>query len=117
MKILGREPAVFFALIAAAIQLLSVTVTHWDPETQGVINAVVVALAGFFTALSLATEKAFAALAGLIKAVFALMLAFGLHVDAPTQTAVMVLVTAVGAFIVRQNADAPVTKEGAVSCR
>lgn len=116
MKILGREPAVFFALVAAAIQLLSVTVTHWDPETQGVINAVVVALAGFLTAWKVATETAFAALAGLIKAVFALMLAFGLHVDSPTQTAVMVLVTAIGAWVVRSQADAPVTKNGAVAC-
>jgi len=113
VKILGREPAVFFGLVAAVIQLLSVTVTHWDTDTQGVINAVVVAVCGFLTAWAVSAEATFAALTGLLKAAFALMLAFGLHVDAPTQTAVMVAVTAVGAFWVRSHVDAAIARDGA----
>ena len=112
MKILGREPAVFFGLVAAVIQLLSVTLIHWDIDTQGVINAVVVALAGFLTAWAVSAEATFAALTGLLKASFALMLAFGLHVDPNLQTAVMVAVTAVGAFWVRAHVDAAIARDG-----
>ena len=101
MKLFGREPAVIFGLIAALIQMLSVAVTHWDPATQGVINAVIVAVAGFLTAWKVSVDAGLAALTGLVQAVIALALAFGIHLSADWQSTIMVLVSAIGAFVVR----------------
>lgn len=113
MKILGRDPAVFFGLTAAIVQLISATATNSDSPTQGIVNAVIVALAGFLTAWKVSAEAGFAALAGLVKAVVALALAFGAHLNPELQSAIMVAVTALGAFFTRTQVTAPVTAEQA----
>lgn len=112
MKLIwGREPAVFWAMVATALQALSLFLPLTESQ-QGLVNAVIVAGAGFATAAMVSVDAALPALAGVIKAVFALLLGFGLNVPDTTQVAVMALVTAVGAFFVRQNVVAPVRPVG-----
>lgn len=111
LKILGREPAVFWAMVATVLQALSLFLPLTESQ-QGLVNAVLVAAAGFATAAAVSVDATLPALTGLIKAVFAVVLGFGLNVPDTMQVAVMAVVTAVGAFFVRQQVDAPVTREG-----
>jgi hypothetical protein len=108
MTIFGREPAVILGLVAAVVQLVSATAFPLTPDQQGVINAVAVALAGVITAFAVSTDAGFAAVAGLVKAVIALALAFGLDLSPDLQSAIMVVVTAIGAFFVRTQVSAKV---------
>jgi len=106
-KIMGREPAVFFALIAglilALIQILNVS----DP-VAGALNAAVLAAAGLATAALLVdTDKVLPALVGLVQATFAVFLAYGSPVAEHTQAGILALIAAAAAFFVRQNVDAP----------
>lgn len=111
MRILGREPAVFFAMAATLVQAV-LLLAPWSDEVHGALNAAVLAAAGFATAAMVAQDAALPALTGLIKAVFAVVLAFGMHVPDNWQVGILAIVTAAGAFVVRQNVVAPVTREG-----
>lgn len=108
MLIFGREPAVILGLVAAVVQLLSATLMDWSIEQQGYINAVAVALAGVLTAWAISEEAVFAALSGVVSAVIALMLAFGLALSPDLQSSIMVAVSAIGAFWVRTQVVAKV---------
>jgi hypothetical protein len=104
-QILGREPAVFFALVAslllALIRFLSV------PEAAvGALNGAVLAAAGLATAVTVASEKVLPALVGLVQAVFAVFLAYGTPVPETTQTAILGLIAAGAAFLVRGQVSA-----------
>lgn len=105
--IFGREPAVFWGLVATLIQsvLLLFPVSE---ELHGALNAAVLAAAGLATAAMVNVDAVLPALTGLIKAVFAVVLAFGTPLSEGTQVAVLAVVTAVGAFFVRQNVVAKV---------
>jgi ABC-type iron transport system FetAB permease component len=46
MKILGREPALILAAVAAVIQLLSAFLLPLSSGQQGVLNALAVAIVG-----------------------------------------------------------------------
>ena len=107
MRILGREPAVFFALVATLIQSV-LLLFDLDPQVQGAINAVVLAAAGLCAAAFVSIDAALPALTGLIKAVFALVLAFGVELPDSTQVGILAVVTALGAFFVRENVTAKV---------
>lgn len=106
-KILGREPAVFWTAVATAVNALLLLVP-WSDEQHGAVNATVLLVAGVATALSVSAEAALPLLAGVIKAVFAVVLAFGLEVPAATQVAVLAVVSAGVAFFVRTQVTAPV---------
>lgn len=107
MKIFGREPSLILGLIAAAIQLLSATLLPLNVEQQGVLNAVAVAVIGFATAAAVSAEKAAPAVLGVVQAVLACALAFGLAVPPETQGAVMAFVTALVSAFVRTQVVAP----------
>jgi hypothetical protein len=102
MKILGREPAVFWAMVATLAQAV-LLLFHLDPQVQGACNAALLAAAGFLTAAAVSVDAALPALTGLLKAVFAVLLAFGTPLSEPTQVAILAIVTALGAFFVRQQ--------------
>lgn len=110
-KILGREPAVFFAL-AASVLLVLIKFFPVPAELVGALNAAVLAAAGFATATLVSAEKALPALVGLVQAVFAVFLAYGSPVPESAQTGILALIAAVGAWLVRQNVLAPVTGIG-----
>jgi len=110
MKVFGREPAAWIALLAVVLQLLSSYLIHWSADTQGVVNAVIVALFGLWTAAHLPDwrDKILPALLGLVQAVFASMLAFGADVPATVQSQWMAFITTAVALFVRTQVTAPV---------
>lgn len=107
MKIFGREPAVFFAMIGSVLYAVSLFF-NLSPDAQGWVNAVIVALAGFATAAFVSVDAALPALVGLLKAVFALVIGLKIQMPDYTQVAILTLVTAVGAFWVRTQVAAKV---------
>jgi len=106
-RIFGREPAVFWGLVATLIQSIAL-LFPLTSEVQGAVNAASLALAGFLTAAMVSVDAALPALTGLLKAVFALVLAFGVNVPDATQVGILAVVTALGAFFVRQNVTAKI---------
>lgn len=103
MKLIwGREPAVFWALVATLLQAV-LLLFPLSTNVQGAANAAILAVAGFATAAMVSVDAALPALTGLIKAIFALVLALGLHLPDTTQVGILAVVTALGAFFVRQN--------------
>jgi nicotinamide riboside transporter PnuC len=109
----GREPALILGLVASAIQLFSATVLPLSDGQQGVVNAVAVAVVGLVTAFAVSAEKAAPAVLGLVQAVLALALAFGLNLDAGVQGAVMAFATALVSAYVRSQVVAPVPAQTA----
>lgn len=107
VRIFGREVAVWLALLAGTVALVSAFVTSWSPEVQGVINAVFVAGAGVLTALKLDREKVLPAVLGLAQAGAQLAVTFGLSLSAEQQSALLLFVAVVTAVFVRQNVEAP----------
>jgi hypothetical protein len=106
-RILGREPAVFWALVATLLQSL-LLLFPLSVEVQGTANAAILALAGFATATAVSVDAALPALTGLLKAVFALVISLGLQLPDTTQVGILAVVSALGAFFVRQNVVASV---------
>lgn len=104
--VFGREPAIFWAMVAAMLQGVSL-LFGFEPEVQGLVNAALVAVAGFATAAMVSVDAALPALVGLIKAVLALVIGFGIQIPDTTQVAIMAVVTAVAAFWVRAQVVAP----------
>lgn len=113
MLLFGREPALILGLVASAIQLFSATVLPLSDGQQGVVNAVAVAVVGLVTAFAVSAEKAAPAVLGLVQAVLALALAFGLNLDAGVQGAVMAFATALVSAYVRSQVVAPVPAQTA----
>lgn len=114
--ILGREPAVFWAMVATLLQAV-LLLFPLSVDVQGTANAVILALAGFATAAMVSVDAALPALTGLIKAVFALVLSLGMNLPDTTQVGILAVVTALGAFFVRQNVVAKVPARGAAPLR
>lgn len=105
-KILGREPAVFFGLVASVLLVLIQFVPRILPDPVGInltgaLNGVVLAGAGLATAAYVDSEKVLPALTGLVAAVFAAFLAYGTPVPESTQTAILAAVAPIAAFFVR----------------
>lgn len=110
-KIFGREPAVFWSLVAGLVLAL-LQLIPMPTAVNGALNAVTLAAAGLVTAAMVATDKVLPALVGLIQAVFALFLALGTPVAETTQTGILALVAAGAAFFVRGQVDAKVLPNG-----
>lgn len=108
MKLFGREPALILGLVAAAIQLFSAVILPLTVEQQGVLNAVAVAVMGLVTAVAVRSDKAAPAVLGVVQAVLACALAFGLVLSPDTQGAIMAFTSAVVAMFVRTQVSAPV---------
>lgn len=108
----GREPAVWLALFAALVQGISGFFFHLTDDQQGVLNAAAVAFFGLVTAFAVKGDYLLPGILGMIKAVFALGLAFGAHFAPDKQSLVMILVTAAFTTIVRKNVVAPIDPSG-----
>jgi hypothetical protein len=113
-KIFGREPALWLAVVAAAVQLVAYWVFPLTDAQQGVINAVATALFGTITAFAVSAEKGVPFLLGLLQALIALALAFGLKLDPGAQVAIMAFATTVASFITRTQVVAPVPPSATV---
>lgn len=102
ISIVGREPAVFWAMVATLVQAI-LLLFPWSDETHGIVNAAVLAAAGLVTAAYVSVDAVLPALTGFIKALFAVLLAFGLQLPDTTQVAVLAIVSAAMAFLVRAS--------------
>lgn len=107
-KIFGREPALWLALVAAGVSLLSAFVVNVSTDQQAVINAVAVAVVGVITAV-VARDGVSAAVLGLVQAAVALAVGFGLHLSGNEQAIAMSFAAAVVGMFVRTQVAAPVT--------
>jgi hypothetical protein len=111
MKIFGREPALWAALVASAIQMFSAFVLPMSVEAQGALNALTVAVLGAITAFAVSSERGVPALLAAIKALIAVGLAFGLHWSPELQATVMTFAAAIAAMFIRTQVVAPVAAE------
>lgn len=117
-KIFGREPAMFLALVSSIVMMLGpilgpVLGFQITPNQQGAINAVAAALVGILTSFSVAKDGGLALIVGLVKAILALGIAFGvkingqpLQLDAGQQAIIMTAVTTLVQFFVRTQVTA-----------
>lgn len=108
MKILGREPALWLALVAAAVQLGTAFGLDLSKDQQALINAAAVAVVGVLTAISV-HDGIGAAVLGLFQAGVALGVGFGLHWSPDQQSTVLATVAALVAMFVRTQVAAKVT--------
>jgi hypothetical protein len=104
-----REPAVLligiFPPIVAAIAAFAFAA---NPDTQGLVNVAAVAVAGAVTAFMVRSDNLLPAVTGALQAVIHAIAAFGFGWDASQQTALLVALSAVAAFVVRDRVTAPV---------
>lgn len=107
MKLFGREPAQWLQLASGVLVFLT-PLLHLTPAMNGAILAVITAVFGIATGLAVSGEKAAPMVAGLIKALIALALAFKFSIDIETQAGIMVLVEAGVAWYLRTQVVASV---------
>lgn len=95
MKIFGREPAFYVGLVEAVLAvLLSWNQFSLTADTVGAIMAVVTAALGFYTAY-VTHDTLLGVGVGLVKALIALFVAYGLRFDTNQTAAIIGLATIV----------------------
>ncbi|MEC3994008.1 hypothetical protein VSR01_10805 [Actinacidiphila sp. DG2A-62] len=107
MKIFGREPALWLALIAVAVKLSTAFGLDLTSDQQAVINAVAAALVGLIVAIT-THDGIGAAVIGFVQAGLALAVGFGLHWSPEQQAVVLSFVSAIVAMWTRTQVTAPV---------
>lgn len=96
----SRDPALYVALVAAAVKLLSAFVIHVNDDTQTAVNVLAAAVAAAIVAVAVRHDGQVAAILGVAQALLALVVGLGLHVSADNQALIMsFLALAAGAFI------------------
>lgn len=105
--IFGREPAAIVEMFVA-VCLGIVVILHPSDVVTAAANAAVVAIGGLVTAALVRSEGTLAALVGAIKAVFALLVVLGMHLDPTLETGIIMIVSALATAFVRQNVVAQV---------
>lgn len=108
----SREPALWIAVGAAAIQLTAAFFVTLTVAEQALLNAAVVALAGFLTAVLVRRDGQVAAILGLAQAAIAVGVGFGLDWGPEKQAAAMAAVTSLAAAWARTQMTAKVGPEG-----
>ena len=105
--IFGREPAAVVEMFVA-VALGIVVILHPSELVTAAANAAVVAIGGLVVAALVKHDGALAALIGAIKAVLALVVVLGMHLDPTLETGIVMIVSAIGMAFVRQNVVAKV---------
>lgn len=103
-----REPALWLGLIAGVVQFVSAQIFPLTVDQQGALNAVASAVLGVVLAFAVSTDQGVPAILGLAKALIALGLAFGLHLDPHVQASAMALLELITSFFTRTQVTAPV---------
>ncbi len=106
-KILGREPALWLALVAVLVKAAAAFGLDVSVDQQAVVNAVAAAVVGLIVAF-IVHDGAVAAVIGLAQAVLALAVGFGAHLDADRQAILMSLVAVAVGMYTRTQVTAPV---------
>lgn len=107
VKILGREVALWLALIAAAVKLTSAFWLNLSDNQQTVINATAAAAAGLIVAF-LVRDGIQAAVLGFAQAALALGVGFGLDMPAEQQAVLLSFIAVAVGMFERTQATAPV---------
>lgn len=107
-KIFGREPALWLALVAVVVKVVSAFWLHTSVDQQAVINACAAAAVGLIVAF-MVHDGVSAAILGLVQATVALAVGFGLHLSADNQALLLSLATAVVAMFTRTQVTAKVS--------
>lgn len=103
-----REPsALWIGLIAPVVACLAAFVFAANPDTQIVVNAAALAVAGAITAFVVRSDKLLPAIVGAITAVVSVGAALGLALDSAQQASLVVALGAVAAVVVRDRVTAP----------
>lgn len=113
VKIFGREVALWLALTAATIKLISAFWLRMSNDQQTLINAAVAAIVGVVVAF-LVRDGIQAAILGAAQAVLALGIGFGLHMTGDNQAVLMGFVAVAVGMFTRTQVTAPVTADGQV---
>lgn len=104
----SREPAaLWIGLIAPVVACLAAFVFAAAPETQTVVNAAALAVAGAITAFVVKSDNLLPAITGAISAVVSVGAALGLGLDSAQQASLVVALGAIAAVIVRDRVTAP----------
>lgn len=106
--IFGREPAVISAAIKAIITFVSLTLLPLTDGQQTALNVFVAAALGFVVAWQVVGEKALPAVVGLVEAGLYVAIHFGVNVSQDVMAALLTVVGAIIAIIVRDRVVAPV---------
>lgn len=107
MKIFGREPAAWLALVAVIVKLSTAFGLDLTDKQQAVINAAAAALVGLIVAFTV-HDGIGAAAVGFLQAAIALAVGFGLHWSPEQQAVVLSFASAVVAMWTRTQVTAPV---------
>jgi hypothetical protein len=107
VKVFGREPAIWLAVVAALVYAVDAFVFDLSDGQAALINGAAAAVLGLATAW-LTRDGWSAAALGALKALLALALGFGLKLSPDQQAAVLTVAAALVAAFVRTQATAPV---------
>lgn len=110
MKIFGREPAQWIQLASGVLVFLT-PILGLTGDQNGALLALITAAFGFATAAAVSAEKAAPMVAGLLKAMIALALAFRFEFSPEMQAGSLVLVEAAVAWYLRTQVVAPAPRE------
>lgn len=110
---LSRDPALYLTLFATAVRLVAAFWLDFTDGQQAVLNAAATAIAGLVVAFWVRRDGQVAALLGVVQAVLALAVGFGLDISAEAQAVIMSFVGAAAAMFVRTQSVAPVDAVGA----
>ncbi|SEG92567.1 hypothetical protein SAMN04489712_13436 [Thermomonospora echinospora] len=112
MKIFGRDPAAWLALVAVAVQFLVAWGVDLSEAQQAGINAVATMAMGLAISWVVAKDKVIPAAAGLLTAVLQLMVSFGWDISQQQIATAGAMVTAVLGLYLRTQVTAPVAQDG-----
>jgi intracellular septation protein A len=101
--LLGREPALWLALVGSLVSLAGAYVFHLTTDQQGALNGLAAVVLGVLTAW-VTRDGLSAAILGLAKAILYVALAWHLHVTAENQALILTAVGAIVAMFVRTQA-------------
>ena len=105
----SREPAaLYIGLIAPVVACLAAFVFAAAPDTQVIVNAAALAVAGAITAFVVKSDNLLPAIVGAISAVVSVGAALGLQLDSAQQASLVVALGAVAAVVVRDRVTARV---------
>lgn len=103
----SREPAILWiGVIAPLVAALSAFLWHASPDTQTIVNAAAVAVAGAITAFIVKSDNLLPAITGAVQAVVATVAALGLNLDSNQQATLVVALGAIAAVVVRDRVTA-----------
>jgi hypothetical protein len=113
-RILGREPVLWLSLVSIGVKVISAFLVHVSTDQQAVINAAAVAVAGLLVAVTTHDGES-GAILGVVQALLALGVGFGLRWTPDQQAMVMSLASMLVAMFVRTQVTAPVAPSAPIA--